>query len=224
MGLWGRPDREPGPPPPCQHQQDSPPGEAPHQHQHQRRRGSLSPAASSSLILPSHRRGHPHRATSSSRLRREAAGSAAAAQQMAPPASYCPINFFYSHFHDSIKAELDSLAALVGALLDPGPPPAGGSLLGDRSHDLGAKLGSLRDRYRFLEQVYKYHSSVEDEVRRRPRLGAFWWQWSGHEAMALCQSWGGWAEEEQQRCHNAGAGAGVSRRWCTPPWTPRSRT
>jgi hypothetical protein len=66
-----------------------------------------------------------------------------------------PINFFYQHFHNSIRQELDELSSSVLAL----EPAAEGDLL-DR-------LLSLKERYHFLEQVYKYHSSVEDEVRNK---------------------------------------------------------
>lgn len=63
-----------------------------------------------------------------------------------------PINFFYTHFHDSIRFELDALSRAVLEL-----EPAA-------DEDFGALLEALRDRYLFLEQLYKYHSSVEDEV------------------------------------------------------------
>ena len=33
-----------------------------------------------------------------------------------------------------------------------------------QEEDVHARLTTLKNRYRFLEQVYKYHSSVEDEV------------------------------------------------------------
>jgi hypothetical protein len=65
-----------------------------------------------------------------------------------------PINFFYSHFHDSIRAELDVLDASVSSL-----EPA------NDEQDLITRLKDLKSRYRFLEQIYKYHSNVEDEVR-----------------------------------------------------------
>lgn len=74
---------------------------------------------------------------------------------MEGPASYPPLNFFYSHFHNSIKAELELLVKWVQDLDAPG------ALSDDQ---LQPKLLELRERYRFLEQVYKYHSSVEDEV------------------------------------------------------------
>lgn len=66
----------------------------------------------------------------------------------APP----PINFFYSHFHNAIKIELDSLSTSV-LLLE--------QAIGN---ELVSLLQHLKERYHFLEQVYKYHSSVEDEV------------------------------------------------------------
>lgn len=65
-----------------------------------------------------------------------------------------PLRFFYAHFHDSLRKELDALSQSVLAL------------------DTGAHQGlldrllSLKERFSFLEQVYNYHSSVEDEVGR----------------------------------------------------------
>lgn len=67
-------------------------------------------------------------------------------------ASYPPINFFYSHFHDSIRNELDQLSQSVLGLAI------------SAQEDLHERLATLKSRYRFLEQVYKYHSSVEDEA------------------------------------------------------------
>lgn len=63
-----------------------------------------------------------------------------------------PINFFYGHLHNSIRAELDKLSSWV-LCLEP-----------DKEQDLLDRLLHLKERYYFLEQVYKYHSSVEDEV------------------------------------------------------------
>lgn len=67
-----------------------------------------------------------------------------------------PINYIYTHLHDSIRAELDTLAEAVTALQAAGAASGGAGL--------GEGLRALRERYHFLEQVYKYHSSVEDEV------------------------------------------------------------
>lgn len=80
-----------------------------------------------------------------------------------PPAASVPppINVIYSHLHDSIRHELDALAAAVVALQQKGA--AGGPASGG-SGGLAVELEALRERYRFLEQVYTYHSSVEDEV------------------------------------------------------------
>jgi zinc finger-like protein len=78
-------------------------------------------------------------------------GAAAAAGEPPPP-----INYIYSHLHDSIRAELDTLAAAVLALQQAGASSGGAGLR--------SELAALQERYRFLEQVYKYHSSVEDEV------------------------------------------------------------
>lgn len=66
-----------------------------------------------------------------------------------------PINFIYTHLHDSIRLELDNLGQAVLQLQQVGsnaPAAVSGQLL------------ELKDRYRFLEEVYKHHSSVEDEV------------------------------------------------------------
>jgi zinc finger protein-like protein len=68
------------------------------------------------------------------------------------PSACPPINFFYSHFHNAIRAELDAVSDSVSCL--------------DSIEDveLPSALAGLKTRYHFLEQVYKYHSSVEDEV------------------------------------------------------------
>lgn len=63
-----------------------------------------------------------------------------------------PILFLYGHLHDSIRTELDNLSNWVLALE------------ADNERDLQQRLQHLKERYQFLEQVYKYHSSVEDEV------------------------------------------------------------
>ena len=75
--------------------------------------------------------------------------------------SHPPINFFYSHFHNSIRNELDALSKSVSTLA---------SAAQEDVHD---SLFTLKQRYRFLEQVYKYHSSVEDEVRAVEQLCLF---------------------------------------------------
>ena len=63
-----------------------------------------------------------------------------------------PINFFYSHFHNSIRNELDTLSQYMSELASAS------------QENIHGRLTILKNRYRFLEQVYKYHSSVEDEV------------------------------------------------------------
>eukprot|EP00879_Flechtneria_rotunda_P008507 GHRR01008912.1.p1 GENE.GHRR01008912.1~~GHRR01008912.1.p1 ORF type:complete len:1552 (+),score=616.00 GHRR01008912.1:172-4827(+) len=63
-----------------------------------------------------------------------------------------PINFLYGHLHNSIRTELDNLSSW--AL----------SLEAGSEQELRHRLLHLRERYHFLEQVYKYHSNVEDEV------------------------------------------------------------
>ena len=64
-----------------------------------------------------------------------------------------PLNFIYSHLHNSIRSELNALNQIVLAL-----EPA------TSEHELMGRLVGLKEQYRFLESVYKYHSSVEDEV------------------------------------------------------------
>ncbi|GIL45357.1 hypothetical protein Vafri_2604 [Volvox africanus] len=89
---------------------------------------------------------------------------AGASGQLAPTSAYAtsplcvspltrfpPINFIYGHFHNSIRAELSILADRVRSLEVP-------------TEGVGSMLSDLRERYKFLEQIYKYHSAVEDEV------------------------------------------------------------
>lgn len=71
---------------------------------------------------------------------------------VAKASKHPPINFFYSHFHNSIRNELDMLSQSMSEL---------SSASQEKIH---GRLTILKNRYRFLEQVYKYHSSVEDEV------------------------------------------------------------
>ena len=73
------------------------------------------------------------------------------AVQTEPP----PISYLYTHLHDSIRLELDNLGQAVLQLQQTGNSGSAG---------LGAELAALQNRYHFLEQVYKYHSSVEDEA------------------------------------------------------------
>lgn len=74
--------------------------------------------------------------------------------QLAPTKQvYPPIDFFYRHFHNSIRDELSVLAGWVS------------SLDVCAESEINNKLLDLKARYKFLEQVYKYHSHVEDEVR-----------------------------------------------------------
>jgi hypothetical protein len=75
-----------------------------------------------------------------------------------------PINFLYGHLHNSIRTELDNLSQWVL------------SLEADNEEDLQQRLQHLKERYHFLEQVYKYHSSVEDEVIAQSKLSAPAWR------------------------------------------------
>lgn len=77
--------------------------------------------------------------------------------------SHPPINFFYEHFHNSIRTELDSLSRTV-AKLTSAPEAVAADL-----------LHVLQNRYRFLEQVHTYHTSVEDEVRLLSCQGKSYW-------------------------------------------------
>lgn len=67
---------------------------------------------------------------------------------------YPPINFVYRHLHDSIRTELASVSELVLALEED-----------VNSEDVLQQLKVLESRYQMLEQINRYHSSVEDEVR-----------------------------------------------------------
>ncbi len=70
------------------------------------------------------------------------------------PQAFAPINVLYKHFHDAIRAELVSLETALGKLDT-----------ATVSGTLSADLLALKDRYVFLQQIYGYHSNVEDEVR-----------------------------------------------------------
>lgn len=63
------------------------------------------------------------------------------------------MNFVYLHVHNAIREELVGLEAGVKELLSEADGAA-----------LAHKLAALKERYTFLERIYKYHSSVEDEV------------------------------------------------------------
>ena len=109
----------------------------------------------------------------------------------APARAFPPINFIYGHFHNSIRAELGLLAERVRSLEAPG-------------EGVGEMLADLRERYKFLEQVYKYHSTVEDEVRR---------------ASAACA----YIQGRCARCTRSSAGL-CTRRFSTRCWTPKCAT
>jgi hypothetical protein len=75
------------------------------------------------------------------------------AAQQAPAPDGAPVNFVYLHVHNAIRSELVSLEAGVKELVSEADGAA-----------LSTKLAALKERYTFLERIYKYHSSVEDEV------------------------------------------------------------
>ncbi len=84
---------------------------------------------------------------------------------ISPSTAFSPIQFIYKHLHDAIRAELDFLGQQVHALD------------GNANMTLEHSLTLLKTRYKFLTNIYKYHSSVEDEVRelRAPmRVGGGW--------------------------------------------------
>lgn len=81
------------------------------------------------------------------------------AQQVGSP----PLLFFYTHLHDAIRAELESLSSSMLKLEGEG----------GEDRNLKTELSHLGSRYRFLEQVYKYHSSVEDEVSSNIQIFTF---------------------------------------------------
>ena len=77
-----------------------------------------------------------------------------------------PIHYIYSHLHDAIRGELDRLGEAVAAL-QLAAAGGGGGEPATAPPALGPRLEALQEQYRFLAQVYTYHSSVEDEVRAR---------------------------------------------------------
>ena len=67
-----------------------------------------------------------------------------------------PLSFFYIQLHDAIRRELGHLSQSALVLEKAG--------IG-KGKEKEEHVRHLKGRYRFLEQVYKYHSSIEDEVR-----------------------------------------------------------
>jgi hypothetical protein len=70
-----------------------------------------------------------------------------------------PVAFVYQHLHDSIRAELAQLSSEVQGI----------EAVLRTGEDVIERLVDLRKRYQMLVQVNRYHSSVEDEVRREGR-------------------------------------------------------
>ncbi len=98
-----------------------------------------------------------------------------AADQAAATGPLAPARFLYQYLHDAIRGELAALVAGVAGLEGGGsahgqadggstPPPAPPAAA---AASPGAALAAVRVRCRFLTRVYKYHSAVEDEVKRR---------------------------------------------------------
>lgn len=81
-----------------------------------------------------------------------------------------PLVVFYVQLHDAIRRELESLKMIALSIEE---HQMVGRHESCSTHDVEGKDPSevssknievLKQRYRFLEQVYKYHSSIEDEV------------------------------------------------------------
>lgn len=66
---------------------------------------------------------------------------------------FVPIRFVYQYLHNAIKKELAMLAEALERLESRDDDPGGHA------------LGELLEQYSFLQQIYKCHSRVEDEVR-----------------------------------------------------------
>lgn len=66
--------------------------------------------------------------------------------------TFAPVRFVYKYLHDAITCELEFLARGLEEVDDEKP-------------DAGGALKVLLERYQFLQQIYTYHSTVEDEVR-----------------------------------------------------------
>lgn len=73
-----------------------------------------------------------------------------------------PLLFFYSKFHDSIRTELDEVLNNLQDLSD----YISSVKQQQQSHSAHTKenLKSIEKKFKFLVQVYKYHSAAEDEV------------------------------------------------------------
>lgn len=78
----------------------------------------------------------------------------------ASPARFGPIHFLYTFLHEAFRWELEQLEALLAPGAETGSPD----------------WRQLLRRYAFVRDVYKYHSSAEDEVRGRLRVSAAVWR------------------------------------------------
>lgn len=74
----------------------------------------------------------------------------------ASPARFGPIHFLYTFLHEAFRWELEQLEALLAPGAETGSPD----------------WRQLLRRYAFVRDVYKYHSSAEDEVRGWWRVSA----------------------------------------------------
>jgi len=80
-------------------------------------------------------------------------GAAAAPAAAGGEAEYPPINFVYKHLHDAMRAELESIAALMASLEASAQEEA-----------VVQQLETIQARFQLLGQINRYHSCVEDEV------------------------------------------------------------
>lgn len=141
-------------------------------------------------------------------------GNAVALQR--PSAVGPPISFLYLHFHNCIRGELDGLATSIRQLE-----------AAQDAADVHERLLLLKERYGFLEQIYSYHSSVEDEVSLHacPRMGQAACTYAQlHELRVLLQA-GRWGRRGGQcsavGCqHRPGSSLAAGRCQVAPPPGP----
>lgn len=127
-------------------------------------------------------------------------GNAVALQR--PAAVGPPISFLYLHFHNCIRGELDGLATSIRQLE-----------AAQDAADVHERLLLLKERYGFLEQIYSYHSSVEDEVRLHDAQDAWARQHVHTPSCMTCRLC----------CRQTGWGAGVAVQCCGLPAQTRQQ-